>query len=251
MIDRDYIPVAPAWERKPDDPDIWRRVTVMPSLALNKAEMEFLGAVAGKRLAVLGSGDGIIPLALAAMGAKVTVIDPTNSGLDVLLVRTQIVGVELDFRQAELTDLSSLGVDWCEVAYAGQVAGLIDDLGRFYHEIYKMLVPGGRLVINEYHPFRRIFKEEPGQPRVGRSYFERHRLRSQEDDEMDVTSPGRVSKRYEYFWTVSDHFYFLSRAGFQVIGMEEVGDARQVWEMPNLTGMPEQVVFAAHKPERS
>ncbi|MEO0005159.1 MAG: methyltransferase domain-containing protein [candidate division WOR-3 bacterium] len=153
MIDRDYIPVAPAWERKPDDPDIWRRVTVMPSLALNKAEMEFLGAVAGKRLAVLGSGDGIIPLALAAMGAKVTVIDPTNSGLDVLLVRTQIVGVELDFRQAELTDLSSLGVDWCEVAYAGQVAGLIDDLGRFYHEIYKMLVPGGRLVINEYHPF--------------------------------------------------------------------------------------------------
>lgn len=250
MIDRDYIPVAPVWERKPDDPDIWRRVTVLPTLALNKAEMEFLGAVPGKRLAVLGSGDGIIPLALAAMGAKVTVLDPTSSGLDVLLVRTQIVGVELDYRQIELTDLSALGGAWCEIAYAGQVAGSLKDLGRFYNEVYKMLVPGGRLVVNEYHPFRRIFKQEPGQPRVGRSYFERHRLRTQDDEKEDVTSIGRVSERYEYYWTLADHFYFLTRVGFKVIGIEEVGDARQHWEMPNLTGMPEQVVFAADKLEK-
>jgi len=229
----------------------------MPSLALNKAEMEFLGAVAGKRVAVLGSGDGMVPLALAAMGAKVTVIDPANSELDVLLVRTQIVGVELEFREAELTNLTPLGKTWCELAYAGQITALLEDLGRFYAEVYNLLLPGGRFVINEYHPFRRIWKQTPGQPRVARSYFERFQPRAEEADEEDITTPGKAVpsapaigrfSRYEYRWTVSDHFYFLTQAGFQVSGMEEVGDARQHWEIPNLSGLPEQLIIAADKP---
>ncbi|MGQ9707560.1 MAG: class I SAM-dependent methyltransferase [bacterium] len=248
MRQRDYIPVAPAWERKPDDNDIWRRVVVMPSLALNKAEMELLGGVAGKRICILGSSDGTVPLALAAMGAKVTVIDPTNSELDVLLVRAQIVGVELELREAELTNLTSLGSCWCELAYAAQVTGMISDLGRFYAEVFDLLMPGGRFIVNEYHPFRRIWKEAPGQPRIARSYFERHQPRTEEMEEGNITTPGVVSNRYEYRWIISDHFCFLTQAGFRVVAIEEVGDSRQHWEMPNLTGLPEQLVIGAEKP---
>ncbi|MGC8798320.1 MAG: class I SAM-dependent methyltransferase [candidate division WOR-3 bacterium] len=256
MERRDYIPVAPSWERNPEDSDLWRRVVVMPSLALNQAEMEFLGAVAGKRVAVLGSGEGIVPLALAAMGAKVTVIDPTNSGLDVVLVRAQIVGVELEFREAEFEKLSSLGEGWCELAYAAQVTGGIEKLGSFYGEVYRILTPGGRLIINEYHPFRRIWKQEPGHPRVARSYFERQKPLDP-DSEEELGHPGApadravglVSRRFEFRWTISDHFYFLNQAGFRVAGIEEVGDARQHWEMPNLTGLPEQLIVAADKPQ--
>jgi SAM-dependent methyltransferase len=257
MDRRDYIPVAPSWERNPEDNDLWRRVVVMPSLALNQAELEFLGAVAGKRVAVLGSGEGIVPLALAAMGARVTVIDPTSSGLDVVLVRAQIVGVELEFREAEFEKLSTLGEGWCETAYAAQVTGGIENLGDFYLEVYRMLAPGGRLIINEYHPFRRIWKQEPGHPRVARSYFERQKPRDPDTEEEEFGYPGTptdkpaglVSRRFEYRWTISDHFYFLNQAGFRIVGMEEVGDARQRWEMPNLTGLPEQLILAADKPQ--
>lgn len=255
MERRDYIPVAPSWERNPEDSDLWRRVVVMPSLALNQAELEFLGVVAGKRVAVLGGGDGTVPLALAAMGGKVTVIDPTNSGLDVVLVRAQIVGVELEFREAEFEKLSVLGRNWCEIAYAAQVSSGIEDLGGFYREIYQILAPAGRLIINEYHPFRRIWKQEPGYPRVAHSYFERQKPRGEEDDEElgYPESPGQkpaglVSRRFEYRWIISDHFYFLTQAGFRVVGIEEVGDARQQWELPNLTGLPEQLVIAAERP---
>jgi len=257
MERRDYIPVTPAWERNPEDTDIWRRVVVMPSLALNQAELEFLGAVAGKRVAMLGSGEGLASLALAAMGAKVTVVDPTNSGLDVVLVRAQIVGVELDFREVEFEKLSTLGEGWCELAYAAQVTGGIENLGNFYREVYRILVPAGRLVINEYHPFRRIWKQEPGHPRVARSYFERQQPRSVDPDEEELGYPaapvdkpaGIVSRRFEYRWTISDHFYFLNQAGFRVAGIEEVGDARQRWEIPNLSGLPEQLIIAADRPQ--
>ncbi|MCL6465544.1 MAG: methyltransferase domain-containing protein [candidate division WOR-3 bacterium] len=250
MPPRDYIPVAPVWERNPDDSDIWRRVVVMPSLALNQAEMEFLGPIAGKRVCVIGTGDGMAPLALAAMGAKVRLIDPSNSGLDVVMVRAQIVGVELDYQEAELTNLSSLGENVCEIAYAAQVAGLIEDLGTFYQAVFSILEPGGRLVVNEYHPIRRIWKQEPGPPRLAFSYFERRRPRGEEDFEEGFATPGKAFGRYNYHWTVSDHFYFLSQAGFKVVGLEEVGDVRQHWEMPNLSGMPEQLVIAADKPKK-
>ncbi len=249
MNRRDYIPVAPAWQRDPDDADIWRRVVVMPSLALNQAELDFLGPVAGKRVCVLGMGDGMAPLALAALGARVRVIDPTNSGLDVIMVRAQIVGVELEYQEAELTNLTTIGREICDIAYAAQVAGLLENLERFYQEVFSILAPGGRLVLNEYHPIRRIWKQEPGQPRVAFSYFERRRPRGEEDEEQDVTTPGGAFGRYKFHWTLSDHFYFLARAGFQVVGIEEVGDARQRWEIPNLSGLPEQLIIAADKPE--
>ncbi len=254
MTDRDFIPVAPSWERNPEDTDIWRRVVVMPSLALNRTELDFLEPVAGKRVAVLDSGEGLVPLALASMGAKVTVIDSTSSGLDVIMVRAQIVGVELDFREAEFMNLSTLGKDWFEILYMAQITSSIENLGRFYGEAHKILEPGGKLVLNEYHPFRRIWKQEPGQPRVARSYFER---RGQDvefeggagDAGLGFTGASRlVSARFEFRWTVADHFYFLTGAGFRVTGMEEVGDARQSWELPNLRGLPEQLIIAAEKP---
>ncbi|MGQ9678112.1 MAG: class I SAM-dependent methyltransferase [bacterium] len=250
MSARDYIPVAPVWERNPEDSDICRRVVVMPSLALNQAEREFLGTITGKRLFVIGSGDGIAPLALAAMGAKVRVIDPSHSSLDVIMVRAQVVGVELDYHEVEFTNLSSLGENACEIVYSAQIAGLIEHLDAFYRQIFFILEPGGRLVINEYHPIRRIWKQEPGLPKLAFSYFERRHPRTEDDFEKDTLITGKAFGRYTYHWIVSDHFYFLTQAGFKVIGLEEVGDARQHWEIPNLTGMPEQLVIAAEKPQK-
>ncbi len=250
MRERDYFPVAPAWEHDPEDPDIWRRVVVMPSLVLNRPEQDFLGVVAGKRVCVLGSGEGMVPLALAAMGAKVTVIDPTNSGLDVLMVRAQIVGVELEYQEADLNNLFALGAERWEVGYAAQVAGAIEDLGKFYSGVAHILIPNGRLIINEYHPFRRIWRQEPGSPRVAHSYFERRPTPREEDEEEVFPLPGKPFTRHTYHWTVSDYFYFLTQAGFQIVGFEEVGDTRQRWEVPNLYGLPEQLIIAAEKKTR-
>jgi hypothetical protein len=102
--------------------------------------------------------------------------------------------------------------------------------------------------VNEYHPFRRIWKQEPGSPQLRFSYFERSRERS-EDDAPDPTSPGSEFSRIDYQWTIADHFYYLTEAGFRVAAVEEVGEVRQHWEMPNLKGIPEQLILAADRPE--
>ncbi len=239
---RDWIPVAPSWERNPDDTDLWRRVPTLPSLALNRAECELLGEIAGRRVCVLGVGDGLAPLALAALGARPTVIDPAHTLLDLLMVRCRITGLELDFLPLELSNLSSLRPDSFDLAYAAQTTTQLTDLGRFYAEIHHVLVSGGRLIINEYHPLRRIWKQEPGSPRLARSYFQRWC-----EPEEDSIGTGNVLGRRECYWTVSDHVHFLLRAGFRLSALEEVGEVRQHWEIPNLRGLPEQLILAADK----
>lgn len=248
MSRRDWVPVAPAWERNPDDNEIWRRVTVLPSLALNRAELELLTPVSGGPLAVLGVGDGNAALALAACGARVTAVDSSWSLLDMLMIRARLCGVEVEFVRSELTDLSGVSAGSCARAYAAQLLSQACDLGGFYAAAFRILMPGGRLVVNEYHPFRRIWKQESGPPVIEHSYFQRSRERP-EDCPADPTRPGAELGRTEYLWTISDHFHFLASAGFRVAAIEEVGEVRQHWELPNLRGLPEQLILAADKPE--
>lgn len=244
---RDWVPVAQTWGRDPDDKEPWRRVAAMPALALNVVEQELIGPAGGRTTCVLGVSDGMAALALAAMGARVTVADPSQSMLDMLMIRARIIGVELDFVQTDLCDLSAIHDESFQLAYAGQATRQLDDINRFYAEVHRILCPGGRFIVNEYHPVRRIWKQEPGHPRVEYSYFDRRRAREEEDLFPDPNAPGVSLGKYDFSWTVSDHFGALVAARFRITTLEEVGDVRQKWEIPNLKGLPEQIVLAADR----
>jgi SAM-dependent methyltransferase len=246
-VPRDWVPVAQTWGRDPDDRDPWRRIATMPALALNLVEQELIGPAAGRAICALGVSDGMAALALAALGARVTVADPSRSLLDMLMIRARVIGVELDFVQTDLGDLSAIRDASFQLAYAAQATRQIDDINRFYSEVHRILAPGSRFVINEYHPVRRIWKQEPGHPRVQCSYFDRRRRRDEEELIPDPNAPGVSLGGFDFSWTVADHFTALTAAGFRVAALEEVGDVRQKWEVPNLRGLPEQLVLAADR----
>ncbi len=247
---REWVPVAQTWQRNPDDKELWRQVTTMPALAFSSVELELLGVIAGKRTCLLGIGDGTPALALAALGARVTVIDPAQSYLDMLMVKTQLVGVELAYVQSEFCSLTALPDNSFHLALAAHIAPQVPDLGRLYAELYRILGPAGRLVVTEYHPVRRIWKQEPGHPRVRYSYFERCRER-EEGSQSDPGTGSAGLERYDYQWTIADHFYYLTQAGFHVTALEEIGDVREHWEVPNLKGLPEQLILAADARRKS
>lgn len=248
MPRRDWSPVAPAWERNPDDKELWRRVPVMPGLALNEVERDLLGEVTGKTLCVFGVIDGTAAIALGAMGAHVTVVDPSQSMLDMLLIRGQLAGIGLNFIQADFCGTTLLRDGSFQLAYAAHAAQGIEDLGSFYAEVRRLLSPGGRLVVNEYHPFRRIWKQESGHPQVQFPYSLRRRLRDEGDLPGDPTIPCSGFGKYDFHYTVSDHVHLLLAAGLQLAALEEVGDVHQKWEVPNLKGLPEQLIIAADRP---
>jgi len=245
---RDWSPVAPSWERKPDQKDLWRRVATMPALALNRVELELLGTVAGLSTLIIGTGDGLAPLALAALGARVVVADASSSLLDVLLVRTQVLGLNIEYRQLAASEFDQLPDAGFRYVYAAHLAPRTEHLDLLYRQAARLLEPGGRLVVTEYHPVRRIWKPEPGALRAAVSYFERRRER-RETDGADSYVPGGELARFDFQWTVADRVFYATAAGLRLAALEEVGEVRQDWEVPNMKGLPEQLVLAADRPE--
>jgi len=165
--------VSPHWQAKVDVAKEWRRCHIDPSLALNEQELKYLGDISGKNACVLGSGDNLVAFALAGLGAKVTSVDISQKQLDIAAERATELGLDTIFIRADVADLSSLSDEAFDVVYTGgHVAVWVSDLRKYYWEACRILRRGGMFIVNEYHPFRRIWKELPEGLEIEFGYFE-------------------------------------------------------------------------------
>jgi SAM-dependent methyltransferase len=74
---------AASWARRADTRGVWRKCHFDPSLALHPAELSWLSDIAGKSVAVLGSGDNQAVFALVGLGAKLTSVDISEQQIEV------------------------------------------------------------------------------------------------------------------------------------------------------------------------
>ena len=223
--------MAPGWQRKVDMRGTWRVCQRDPSLVLSPAELDFLRDVRGREVCVLGSGDNEVVFALAGMGATVTSVDISEAQLAVAQERAGILGLDVAFVRADVTDLSAFPDAAFDVAYTGgHVSVWVSDLGRFYGEAGRILRPGGLFLINEYHPIRRMWHESDG-PAPRHRYFNRGPYEYRSNEGLPQT---------EFHWTVADHIQAVLDAGCAVIAVKEWGEGKEgdadyeVWVPPTL-----------------
>jgi SAM-dependent methyltransferase len=161
-----------SWARRADTRGIWRKCHLDPALALHPAELRWLSNVAGKRVAVLGSGDNQVVFALCGLGAEVTSVDISERQLEVARGRAAALGLAVEFVRADVVDLSCLAAATYDLVYTGgHVAVWVSDLHRHYAEAARILKPGGHLLISEYHPFRRMLENFRKSSRPSRQLF--------------------------------------------------------------------------------
>jgi SAM-dependent methyltransferase len=226
---------------------IWRRCHLEPELVLRPEELAHLGDLHGRKACVLGSGDNQVVFALAGMGADVTSVDISQSQLDIAARRAGELGLEITFVRSDVTDLSVLSDATFDVIYTGgHVAVWVSDLWRFYAEAVRILRPGGLFIVNEYHPFRRIWAYHEDRLEVEFSYFDRGPHSYDRSDEVPGAEPGSLPS-YEFHWTVSDFLSAVRSAGCNLIALQELGDGRQGWETPDLAGLPEDLLIVGRK----
>src|SRR6266566_1978678 len=146
---RRWDAASASWAHRADTRGIWKKCHLDPSLALFPAELKWLGDVAGKNVAVLGSGDNQVVFALSGMGAKVTSIDISEQQLGVARSRAAALGLNVTFLRADVVDLSRLGDATFDIVYAGgYVAPWVSDLTRYYGEAARILKPHGLLIVS-------------------------------------------------------------------------------------------------------
>jgi SAM-dependent methyltransferase len=244
---RGWDAAAPQWQSRIDALKDWRKYARDPALAFRPQELEALGDVAGSEACVLGSGDNLAAFALAGLGARVTSVDFSQVQLSIAARRAEELGLKIDFVHADVTDLKALTSSRFDAVYTGgHVAVWVSDLARYYAEAGRILKPGGLLLINEYHPFRRIWAEKRDELEREFRYFDRGPHRYDRSEEV----PGAATESLpscEFHWTVADLVNGLLRAGCRFLLLEEFGEDTEDWEVAPLGGLPAGLVMVGKK----
>jgi SAM-dependent methyltransferase len=228
-----------SWAHHADTRGTWKKCHLDPSLALHSAELEWLRNIAGKKAAVLGSGDNQVVFALAGLGANVTSIDISEPQIETARSRAAALGLQVDFVRADVVDLSGLPDATFDVIYTGgHVAVWVSDLRRYYGEAGRILKPGGLLIVSEYHPFRRVWSDSASGLQVGFNYFNRGPHRFEELSEVE---------QFEFHWTVSDYIAAILAAGCLLIHAEEFGDTCETWEGAPMSGLPASLLLVGRR----
>ena len=280
---RGWDAVSAQWQAGIDARVNWRNIPDDIRIALDDVELKYLGDVSGRSACVLGSGDNLVAFALAAAGARVTSVDISQVQLDIAAGRAEELALSIVFHRADVTELGDLGGPsgpggpcgpgdpddpgdprdpgdpgdpdgpgdppggGFDIVYTGgHVAVWVSDLKRYYGEAIRMLKPGGLFMVNEYHPFRRIWKHSAGPLRQEYHYFDHGPLTYDRSEDLS-DDPGPLPS-YEFHWTVSDMVRAMLDGGCELMAMEEYGDGRQDWERDTpLEKLPANLLLVGRK----
>jgi ubiquinone/menaquinone biosynthesis C-methylase UbiE len=235
-----------SWASRADTRGIWKRCHRDPSLALDSAELEWLSEIDGKRVAVLGSGDNQVVFALAGMGATVTSVDFCEQQLEAARQRAAALDLPVEFVRADVVDLSSLGDGTYDLVYTGgHVAVWVADLRRYYREAVRILKPGGRLIVSEYHPFRRMWQRSPSLD-LRFNYFDRGPHRSEAGPDVLSAEHGEF-EQFLFRWTVADYISAILSSGCRLVHIEEFGDGCEEWEGAPMAGLPASLLLVGRR----
>ena len=237
---------APNWKAMHDQRGAWRYCPADPTLAFYENELPFLQNMAGKNVAVLGSGDNLCVFALAGMGASVCSVDISENQLQIAKERAEELGLDIKFLRADVTDLSALDDEQFDLVYTGgHVAVWVGDLKKYYAEAVRILKPGGQFIVNEYHPMRRLWKEDTDQLILAYDYYDRGPYEFNYGDDILSREEGIIPS-FEYHWTIGDFMQAILGAGCKIKHVDEMGIHVGDWEGP-VKGMPECILIVSIK----
>jgi 2-polyprenyl-3-methyl-5-hydroxy-6-metoxy-1,4-benzoquinol methylase len=169
----------------------------------DERELRLLGDVAGKRILDLGAGDGRNAVALARSGARVTALDPSARNLALGRALAEDADVRVEWRQGDVSELSFLPPASVDLVLSTGALAHVDDLGRVFRAVHRVLRTEAPFVIAVPHPALRLV---PGSARHGERY--------NDTAPVPVTIGPVVVEEFPH--TISTLFTQLHRAGFRV-----------------------------------
>jgi 2-polyprenyl-3-methyl-5-hydroxy-6-metoxy-1,4-benzoquinol methylase len=148
------------WNNRLGSPDELAEAMKKHPESYVRKHLEYLGEVKGKKLAnLLGScGKKAVPLAL--LGAEVTVVDISEENKNYAVEVAEKAGVNLNYIVSGLLELNTENLkDSFDIVYLeGGILHYFSDIKELSRKIYELLKIGGNLVLNDFHPVRKIFK---------------------------------------------------------------------------------------------
>lgn len=193
----------------------------------SETELRLLGDLKGKRVLELGCGGAQCSIAFARQGASAIGVDSSAEQISYARRLCEQEGVKVELRYGDLADLAFLRGDSIDLVFSAYAFGFVEDLGRVFRQVHRVLKVGAPLVFSLTHPTYDIFAEgvresegdagtEGGSTGedagvVRRSYFDR--------DPVEYRRGGVLFTEYHH--TLSDLYMGLVRSNYRVDVMLE------------------------------
>jgi 2-polyprenyl-3-methyl-5-hydroxy-6-metoxy-1,4-benzoquinol methylase len=110
--------------------------------------LEMIGDVSGKRVLEIGCGDGDLAVKLARMGASVTGVDASADMIAAAERRSRAAGADIRFQVATAQRLP-FPDETFDIVVAMTILCFVRDAEPVFHEVARVIRPGGKLVIGE------------------------------------------------------------------------------------------------------
>lgn len=170
-------------------------------------DYRLLGDLKGKRVLELGCGGAQCSIAFAKQGAIAIGVDFSSEQLAFARRLCDREAVKVELHHGDLADLAFVRAESIDLVFSAYAFGYVEDLGRVFRQVHRVLRPGGPLVFSLPHPAYDMIDDDSDQPLlVRRSYFDR--------TPIDYEWNGIAFTDYRH--TVSDIYMGLLRSNYRV-----------------------------------
>jgi 2-polyprenyl-3-methyl-5-hydroxy-6-metoxy-1,4-benzoquinol methylase len=134
-------------------------------------EVELLGDVRGQSVIHLQCNAGQDTLSIARLDATVTGVDISDEAIDFARKLAADSGIPATFIRSDIYDWFATADQQFDVVFTSYGALVwLSDIRAWAAGVHKLLKPGGRLVLIEFHPFMCILDEHTLMPRYDYMY---------------------------------------------------------------------------------
>ncbi len=127
-------------------------------MARLRYHQKYFQNVNGLEIANPCGSSGQKAVALALLGAKVTVFDISEENKRYAMELAEQANVNLNYIVGDIydIDMTTFKSRFDMLYLEGGILHLFGDLNRFIETLYTLLKPGGKLVLSDFHPFRKV-----------------------------------------------------------------------------------------------
>jgi 2-polyprenyl-3-methyl-5-hydroxy-6-metoxy-1,4-benzoquinol methylase len=195
-----------------------------PALTLKRV-FKHLGDLNGKRVANPLGSRGKVAVALALLGADVTVFDISESNARYARELALAAGVNLEYIVTDFMALEPSDYRFDLLLMELGILHYFMELGALARQIHAMLKPGSRFVVNDFHPIcskllTKLEDESSGVRVVAdRDYFDTspHPGQVPYQSFIDIQAPPSLTR----FWQLGEIVTAFAQNGFRIETLEE------------------------------
>ncbi|MGZ9814857.1 class I SAM-dependent methyltransferase [Peribacillus simplex] len=187
---------------------------------------KYMGDISGKKITHLMGSNGVKAVALAILGAEVKVVDFSQENAMFANELASSANVSIEYIVSDVLSLSSeheSGNQDLVLMELGVLHYLID-LQPLFEKIKKLLKPGGRFILHEFHPIStKLITSSGKKHKITGNYF----APAIENNEvafskhMPDEEKGSLSRVVQRKWTIGELITSIGQSGLVIKVLEE------------------------------